>query len=74
MNIPVYETKPFEQNDKKMWRGGYYDICYGGRGGVRVVVFNTTFNNNSVISWRSVLLVEETGIRVDNHRPVAASH
>jgi hypothetical protein len=25
MNIPVYETKPFEQNDKKMWRGGYYD-------------------------------------------------
>ena len=32
MNIPVYETKPFEQNDKKMWRGGYYDICYGGGG------------------------------------------
>jgi hypothetical protein len=25
-----------------------------------VVVFNTTFNNISVISWRSVLLVEET--------------
>jgi hypothetical protein len=27
---------------------------------VRVIVFNTTFNNISVISWRSVLLVEET--------------
>ena len=27
---------------------------------VRVMVFNTTFNNNSVISWQSVLLVEET--------------
>ena len=27
---------------------------------VRVMVFNTTFNNISVISWRSVLLVEET--------------
>jgi len=26
------------------------------------VVFNTTFNNISVISWRSVLLVEETGV------------
>jgi hypothetical protein len=26
------------------------------------VVFNATFNNNSVISWRSVLLVEETGV------------
>ena len=26
-----------------------------------VMVFNATFNNFSVISWRSVLLVEETG-------------
>jgi len=24
------------------------------------MMFNTTFNNISVISWRSVLLVEET--------------
>ena len=29
---------------------------------VRVMVFNTTFNNISAISWRSVLLVEETGV------------
>ena len=28
---------------------------------VRVMVLNTTFNNISVISWWSVLLVEETG-------------
>ena len=33
------------------------------------MVFNATFNNSSVISWRSVLLVEETG---ENHRPVAS--
>jgi hypothetical protein len=26
------------------------------------MVFNATFNNNSVIWWRSVLLVEETGV------------
>jgi hypothetical protein len=26
------------------------------------MVFNVTFSNSSVISWRSVLLVEETGI------------
>jgi hypothetical protein len=32
---------------------------------VRVVVFNATFNNMSVISWQSVLLVEETGGPVD---------
>jgi len=29
---------------------------------------NAIFNNISVISWRSVLLVEETG---ENHRPAA---
>ena len=33
------------------------------------VVFNVTFNNISDISWRSVLLMEETG---ENHRPVAS--
>jgi len=26
-----------------------------------LMVFNATFNNISVISWRSVLLVEKTG-------------
>ena len=26
------------------------------------MVFNATFNNISVILWRSVLLVEETGV------------
>jgi hypothetical protein len=29
---------------------------------VRVMVFNATFNNISAILWRSVLLVEETGV------------
>ena len=32
------------------------------------MVFNATFNNISVISWRSVLLVEETGGPEENHR------
>ena len=39
---------------------------------VRIMVFNTTFNIISAISWRSVLLVEETRINRD-HWP-AASH
>ena len=39
---------------------------------VRVMVFNATFNNISVISWQSVLLVEETGVPGENHRPVAS--
>ena len=41
-------------------------------GGVRVMVFNATFNNISVISWRSILLVDETGVPGENHRPVAS--
>ena len=32
------------------------------------MVFNATFNNISVILWRSVLLVEETGVPGENHR------
>jgi hypothetical protein len=32
------------------------------------MVFNATFNNISVISWQSVLLVEETGVPGENHR------
>ena len=31
------------------------------------MVFNATFNNISVISWRSVLLMEETGVPVKSH-------
>ena len=40
---------------------------------VGVMVFNTTFNNISVISWRSDLLVEEEIIVPgENHRPAAS--
>ena len=40
---------------------------------VRFMVFNVTFNNISAISWRSVLLVEETRVPGENHSlsPVA---
>jgi hypothetical protein len=38
---------------------------------VLLIVFNATFNNISVILWRSVLFVEETGVPAENHRPVA---
>ena len=39
---------------------------------VCLMVFNATFNNISVISWRSVLLVEETEGPGENHRPVSS--
>ena len=37
------------------------------------MMLNSTFNNISVISWRSVLLVEKIGVSTENHRP-ATSH
>jgi len=36
------------------------------------MVFDADFNNISVISLRSVLLVEETGVPGENHLPVAS--
>jgi len=36
------------------------------------MAFNATFNNISVMSWWSVLLVEETGVAGKTHRPVAS--
>ena len=36
------------------------------------MVFNATFNNISVISWQSVLLVEEMLVPAKNHRPVVS--
>jgi len=36
------------------------------------MVFNATFNNISVISCLSVLLVEETGVPGENHWPVVS--
>ena len=48
----------------------YNDSLYCSNGLVWFMVFNATFNNISVISWRSAGLVEEP---TENHQP-AASH
>jgi hypothetical protein len=36
------------------------------------MVFNATFNNISVISWHSLLLVEATEVLGENHRPIVS--
>jgi len=38
---------------------------------VGLMMCNSTFNNISVISWRAVLLEEETAVPDEHHRPVA---
>ena len=35
------------------------------------MVLNATFHNIKVISWRPVLLVEDTGVPGENQRPTA---
>jgi hypothetical protein len=39
---------------------------------VWLMVFDATFNNISVISWQSVLFVEETRVPGEKHWPVAS--
>jgi hypothetical protein len=41
----------------------------GNLGSGGIMVFNATFNNISVISWRSVVLVEEAEVPRENHAP-----
>jgi len=41
-------------------------FCISIMGGEEMA-FNITFNNISVITWQSVLLVEETGLPGENH-------
>jgi len=36
------------------------------------MIFNATLNNICVISWRTVVLVEETGVPGENHWHVAS--
>ena len=55
--ICVRHCMAFEQEDKQWLLR------------VRVMVFNATFNNFSVILWRSALLVEETGVPRENYLP-----
>jgi hypothetical protein len=49
-----------------------FALLFSYRSIFRFMVFNATFNNIAVISWRSVLLVEETDVPGENHRPVAS--
>ena len=62
LKIPIYTQYIFLKSQ-------YGCIWPSVNGWFGFMVFNVTYNNISVILWRSVLLVEETG---ENHRPVAS--
>jgi len=52
----------------EIWKCNKYVLI----GWLGFMLFNATFNNISVMSWRSILLVEETKWLGENHRHVAS--
>ena len=70
ITIPYYL-----QNNNNMITIAYTMIAslfYSVENRFTIMVFNATFSNISVISWRSALLVEETREPGENHQPVAS--
>jgi hypothetical protein len=51
--VKIFFFSYFSQSEISFFSGYQLFVC--------LMVFNATFNNISVISWRSVLLVEDTG-------------
>ena len=62
---------PVELINSEFYFISLFDISASFTVALWIMAFNATFNNISVISWRSVLLVEETGGPGENQRPVA---
>ena len=73
ININEYQTKVSEghANVKKKCKNNYIERNHAMT--VHVLFFNVTFNNISVISRRSLSLVEETGVSGENHRGARAN-
>ena len=66
------KTKGAKQNSHNQIRSHMSDNKTKGPKQNRDMVFYAPFNNISVILGRSVLLVEETGVPGETHRPVAS--
>jgi hypothetical protein len=63
------ETSLFNWSKESVHKRMYYHGPY--TKGNLLLVYSATFNNILVLLWRSVLLVEETGVPGENHIPVA---
>ena len=69
--ICLFEINMYNETyNRTTFLGMDWGICEMFR--VRIMAFSATFNNISVISCRSVLLVEETGVPRENHWPVGS--
>ena len=66
----IFVLRTSYANNKSHWFNN--GIPLGSYITVRVMLFYATFNNISVMSWWSVLLVEETGVPGEIHRHVAS--
>ena len=63
LNYLVFQSSDFYRTRRKFFQKRVVSqISFLRFQGYRVMVFNATFNSNSAISWRLILLVEETGV------------
>ena len=69
--IFLFKIKAKWANKPNSHKNKYYSWMVSIGFAYSFVTLNAKFNNISVLSWRSVLLVEETGIPGENHRHVA---
>ena len=60
LNLDLEDNGIFSDMTSDLNKAGEYQMAW-------FMVFNTTFNNISVISWQSVLLMEETRVPGENH-------
>jgi hypothetical protein len=79
--IPIFSSKlfatkpskrPCNRQNLKGKKSNDEILLQENQGWIRVMMFSATFNNILVISWLSIILVEETGVPEENHRPVAS--
>ena len=74
MHQEVTKSHKLTENDKTQFLEYHFscDTYTPYDGLFWIMVFYTTFKNISGISWRSGVLVDETGVPAENHRYIAS--
>ena len=70
----IYKNKFKNLNRTSNFKYSFRELLIAKWVWFRFMVFNATFNNISVVSWQTVLLVEETGVPGENHRQTLSNN
>jgi hypothetical protein len=75
LNVGVLQKKPNDRNMKRNSDGQQFQLSFHNHQYhwfLWFMVFKATFNNISVILWRSDLLVEENRLPGEKHQPATS--